>query len=93
MVASGLSPQRTCMGGKGLPRGGYYALVSLQQLAYKFEPDATTRAYNQPGGAVLIGVQNVGYLIHQCCGGRRATGAAEGGMRWTEVGGTCDAAE
>jgi hypothetical protein len=71
MIAAGLPPQCTGMGSKGLPGRGYYALMSRKKLAHKLEADASAGAHNQPGGAVLIGVQDVGYLIHRYCGWRR----------------------
>jgi len=71
MIAASLPPQSTRMGSKGLAGRGYYALMSRKKLAHKLEADASARANDQPGGAVLIGVQDVGYLIHRYCGGRR----------------------
>jgi hypothetical protein len=52
------------MGGPGLADRGNDAFFPVQQLAHKLEADAATGADNKPCSEVLIGVQDIGDLVH-----------------------------
>jgi hypothetical protein len=56
MVAASLSPKLRSMAGERLARGSNNVVISREQLAHKFQADASAGAQNKPCGKVLVGV-------------------------------------
>lgn len=71
VVASGLTPEGGCMRGPRLADSSNDALSPGEQLAHELKANASARAYNQPGGEVLVGIQDIGYLVHRPVAGDR----------------------